>query len=95
MQSTHSTTWRAIVALRSPRDGPDDLASCARRRLEARAGVDAATVTSVRRIEPALAATVVTVEATVDTTSDADAAAIEAYLEAAPGSQRVDSVERA
>jgi hypothetical protein len=92
MQATQ-TSWHTVVAVRVPRDSAGDLTSAATRRLATRDVVDDADVTAVRGIEPALAATVVTLAATVTTDSDVDADHLRRKLEAAPGCQRVDRVD--
>jgi len=93
MQTTQSTTWHTVVAVRVPRDSDGDLASAATRRLVTRDAVDDADVTAVHGIEPALAATVVTLAATVTTINNVDADQLRRKLEAAPGCQRVDRVD--
>lgn len=95
MHSTQTTKWHATVAVRVPRDGTQNLASAAAVRLATRDPIDDVDVTSVRGLEPALAATVVTLEATVSTTSGVDTAQLRQKLEAAPGCQRVDGITRA
>lgn len=92
MQSSHSRTWHAVVAVRVPRDSSRALATEASSRLAARDGIDTVEIASVRGVEPALAATVVTLAVTVETTTAVDADALRCDLNAAPGCQRVDSV---
>jgi hypothetical protein len=88
------TTWHAHATVRVPRDGPGDLTSCVRQRLESPTDIDAVDVTRVRGLEPALAATIVTVDASVSVAETLDGPAVAAALEAAPGCQDVADVER-
>jgi hypothetical protein len=92
MHAASTRTWHAVVAVRVPRDSPDDLVRATCRRLASVDCLDAVDVTSVRGIEPALAATVVTVAVTVSTASSVTDATLRRKLEAAPGCQRVDTV---
>lgn len=94
MQSRQTRAWTAVVAVRVPRDSADSLASDARRRLARPDAIDDVAVRSVCGLEPALAATVVTIEVTV-TTGGVDADQLRRKLEAAPGCQRVDRIARA
>jgi len=57
------THLEARVAVRVPRDGPEDLAGSAARRLEALGAVERADVIGLCGLEPGLSATVVRVEA--------------------------------
>jgi len=100
MQATHSTdprtVWRAVVAVRVPPTDGDDLATSASRRLEREDDVAAAIVEALRGVEPAMAATVVTVEVRVEASAALeDDTAVADCLTAAPGTQRVETVEPA
>lgn len=93
MPTTHHHTWTALVAVRVPRDSPNSLVESARRRLETPSGIRAVDVTALRAIDPALAATTVTVATVVDTTAEVDGATVRERLASAPGSQQVTEVE--
>ncbi|MEF8776036.1 MAG: hypothetical protein V5A43_05995 [Haloarculaceae archaeon] len=97
MQATQSTdprtAWRAVVAVRVPPTDGDDLATSASRRLEHEDDVADAIVKALRGVEPAMAATVVTVEVRVEATAALDDAGLADCLTDAPGTQRVEEVE--
>ena len=99
MQATPTTdtrtVWRAVVAVRVPPTDGDDLATSASRRLERGEQVATAAVEGLRGVEPAMAATVVTVEVRVEATGALDGDAVADSLSAAPGTQRVDEVTAA
>jgi len=91
---TSRPVYAATVAVRVPRDTGVDLATAASRRLARVPGVDSVEVRRLRGVEPALSATVVTVEASVAATDPA-ADAVADRLAAAPGAERVGGVEAA
>lgn len=89
------TVWRAVVAVRVPPTDGDDLATSARRRLEREDDVRTAAVEGLRGVEPAMSATVVTVEVRVEATTAVDGDGLTERLTDAPGAQRVDDVQPA
>lgn len=94
MNATQTTHWNAVVTVRVPRDGTDDLAASATDRLERSRDVEAVDLGGIRNLQPTLAATVVTVAVTVRTCGGLDAPALEQRLADAPGIQRVAEVGR-
>ncbi len=93
MSTTRPSEYRAVVAVRVPCDGGDDLATAASHRLERRAPVETATIDDLLGLEPSLSATVVTVSVRVRIADDSDRAAVERHLGDAPGVERVDGVQ--
>jgi hypothetical protein len=89
------TAWRAVVAVRVPPTDGDDLATSASRRLERGDQIATAVVEGLRGVEPAMSATVVTVEVRVEVSGALDGDAVAGNLAAAPGAQRVDDVTAA
>lgn len=87
------TDWTAVVAVRVPRDSGDDLATSARRRLAAGADVETVDVRELRAIEPGLAATIARLEVRVCVSCPLDGPALAQRLAAAPGVERVDSLD--
>jgi hypothetical protein len=85
--------WRATVALRIPRNGGGELVAEAATRLEATQGVETATVERLAGLEPALAATVARLEVTLVTRCHEEQV-VRASLEAAPGLQRIEQLDR-
>jgi len=66
---TEQAQITAVVAVRVPRHADGGLAAEAEQRLSRTEGVERATVERLRGIEPGLSATVVTVDATLETTT--------------------------
>ncbi|MHB9287223.1 hypothetical protein ACKVMT_09310 [Halobacteriales archaeon Cl-PHB] len=93
MSTTRPSEYRAVVAVRVPCDGGDDLATAASHRLERRATVETATIDDLRDLKPSLSATVVTVSVRVRIVEETDRSTVEQHLEAAPGVERVDGVQ--
>lgn len=82
----------AVVAVRVPGKDGGDLATAASRRLEAGSDLAAVEVAAIRGLQPALAATLLTVEVEVRTDCALDRRAFEERLAAAPGTQRVEEI---
>ncbi len=89
------TVWRAVVAVRVPPTDGEDLATSASQRLEREDDVRSAAVEGLCDLEPAMSATVVTVEVRVEATVALDGEALADRLTAAPGAERVDDVQPA
>lgn len=87
------TDWTAVVGVRVPRTDSGDLATCASRRLARAEGIRAVTAARLRGIEPALAATAVTLAVAVRCSTPTAEEDVAAVLAGAPGVQRVDEVE--
>lgn len=90
-QSHH---WNARVAVRVPRDGSDGLLGDARRRLARPAGIETVTVDRLCGLEPALAATVAQIELDLETSIAKDETELRRLLDTAPGTERVEHLER-
>ena len=89
------TAWRAVVAVRVPPTDGEDLATSASQRLERDDDVRRAAVEGLCGLEPAMSATVVTVEVRVEARVALDHEGLTQRLTAAPGAQRVEEVQPA
>ncbi len=92
-EMSDETRWTAHVAVRVPRDSGRTLPAAAQRRLESAGGIDSVAVEAVRSLDPALAATVIHLDVVVAVGDSHRPADIEAALEAAPGTERVETVK--
>ena len=99
MSTTSSTDsrseWRATVSVRIPPSDGDDLATSAGRRLQRDDDVADATVEGLRDLDPAMPATVVTVDVRVEAARTLDEQAVASRLTAAPGAECVETVRPA
>jgi NMD protein affecting ribosome stability and mRNA decay len=87
--------WRATVSVRIPPSDGDDLATSAGRRLQRDDDVADATVEHLRGLDPAMPATVVTVDVRLEAARTLDERAVANRLTAAPGDERVETVRPA
>ncbi|MXR51920.1 hypothetical protein GRX03_09940 [Halovenus sp. WSH3] len=92
MSGTTARRWTARVTVRVPRDGGADLASDATRRLESVDRINTVSIDGVCGLEPALAATAVGLELTVEMRAVSAAETVESALDTAPGTERVERV---
>lgn len=87
--------FQAVVAVRVPQRDGDDLTTSASRRLEAGPDIEAVDVREMRGLEPMLSATVVTVAVEVRASATPDDETVAACLDAAPGTEQVETVQPA